>query len=215
MTTGGTELEINCTEVEQLHSADTTEISRAIDTLLQPTILLTREEVLSKATVLPKAPGIYAWYFAKVPEGIPTDDLHKLDDGYLLYAGISPKKPRREDGKPSSGTLRSRLRSHYRGNASQSTLRLSLGSLLHRELDINLQLSDSGRFTFGQGEQVLSDWMSENTRVCWVVDPEPWVVESAFIASVPLRLNLDQNKDSLFHLQLSQARADQRAAARS
>ena len=186
----------------------------AIDALLHPTVRLTRDDVLSQTTELPKDPGIYAWYFSEIPPGVPTRGVHRLGDGFLLYAGISPKKPRQEDGKASSGTLRSRLRSHYRGNASQSTLRLTLGSLLHNELDIQLQQSNSGRFTFGDGEGVLSEWMSEHASVCWAVHPEPWLVESAFILSVPLRLNLDQNKNSDFHTQLTQARAEQRALAR-
>jgi len=188
--------------------------AEATDALLHPTVLLTRDEVLSRTTELPKEPGIYAWYFNEVPPGVPTRGLHRLNEGFLLYAGISPKKPREEDGKRSSGTLRSRLRSHYRGNASQSTLRLTLGSLLHNELDIHLQQTSSGRFTFGNGEADLSEWMSQHARVCWAVHPEPWLVESAFIVSVPLRLNLDQNQNSDFHAQLTQARAEQRALAR-
>lgn len=189
-------------------------IAETIDALLNPTVLLTRDEVLSRSTELPKAPGIYAWYFNEVPPGIQTDGLHRVDDGFLLYAGISPKKPRQEDGKPSRGTLRSRLRSHYRGNASQSTLRLTLGSLLHPVLGIRLEQSISGRFTFGDGEVALSEWMARHSRVCWSVNPEPWLVESAFIVTVPLRLNLDQNRNSEFHAQLTQARAEQRALAR-
>lgn len=185
-----------------------------MDSLLHPTVLLSRDEALNRTTALPKAPGVYAWYFEKVPLGVPTAGVHRVGGKFLLYAGISPKKPRGADGKPSNGTLRSRVRSHYRGNASQSTLRLTLGSLLHDELGIQLQSTDSGRLTFGAGEADLSVWMSEHASVCWAEHPEPWLVESAFIMAVPLRLNLDQNANSEFHAQLTQARADQRAHAR-
>jgi hypothetical protein len=191
------------------------ETTRAIDSLLHPTTLATRDEALSRTTELPKAPGIYAWYFDQTPPAVTEDGVHRLNGRSLLYAGISPKKPRELDGKESSGTLRSRIRSHYRGNASQSTLRLTLGSLLHKKLGIRLQQTASGRFTFGEGEAALSAWMSENTRVCWAVHPEPWIVESAFMAAVPLRLNLDQNRNGDFHAYLTQARAEQRANART
>ena len=187
---------------------------KAIEALLNPTVLLSRDEALERTTELPKAPGVYAWYFDQLPPGVPTDGVHRIGHRFLLYAGISPKKPRSADRKPSKGTLRSRVRSHYRGNASQSTLRLTLGSLLHDELGIQLQSTDSGRLTFGAGEADLSAWMADNARVCWAEHAEPWLVESAFIMAVPLRLNLDQNANGDFHAQLTRAREDQRAHAR-
>jgi hypothetical protein len=192
-------------------------IPEAMDALLRPTVLLTRDQALSPSAVLPKTSGIYAWYFDELPPGVPTDGVHRVDGMFLLYAGISPKKPRRTDGRPSNGTLRSRIRNHYRGNASQSTLRLTLGALLHESLDIQLQRSgSSGRLSFESvGEAALSGWMSQHARVCWAAHPEPWLVESAFIASVPLRLNLDQNRNSDFHATLTRARADQRFLARA
>lgn len=190
------------------------EIDAATEVLLHPAKLSSRDEALDRTSELPKSPGIYAWYFDELPPGVPTAGVHHVDGRFLQYAGISPKEPRRADGKPSSGTLRSRIRSHYRGNASQSTLRLTLGSLLHEALDIELQQTSSGRLTFGAGEAALSEWMSEHAEVCWAVHAEPWLVERAFIASVPLRLNLDQNQRTEFHAQLTKARAEQRAHAR-
>ncbi|WP_157962528.1 hypothetical protein [Homoserinimonas sp. OAct 916] len=49
--------------------------------------------------VLPRASGIYAWYFDEVSPGVPTTGVHRVGDRVLLYAGISPKEPRRSDGK--------------------------------------------------------------------------------------------------------------------
>jgi hypothetical protein len=57
--------------------------------------------------------------------------------------------------------------------------------------------------------------MEKHARVCWLVDPEPWVVESKLIAELVLPLNLDQNKHSGFHATLSAARGAQRQAALS
>ena len=105
----------------------------------------------------------------------------------------------------------------YRGNAAGSTLRLTLGVLLADQLGIALRRvgSTGNRLTFSDGEAVLSDWMEKNARVCWVVDPQPWVLESQLIGDAVLQLNLDQNTHSGFHAQLTQARAQQRQQARS
>nr|WP_198668924.1 hypothetical protein [Homoserinimonas sp. OAct 916] len=92
-------------------------------------------------------------------------------------------------------------------------MRLTLGSLLNEVLDIGLEQSNSGRLTFSVGENALSEWMAGHSRVCWTQHPAPWLVERALIASVPLPLNLDQNKGSDFHAKLTKARAEQRAWA--
>ena len=68
--------------------------------------------------------------------------------------------------------------------------------------------------TFGAGENLLSEWMAEHARVCWLTHEEPWTLESAFIRTVNLPLNLDQNRHSAFHAALSARRAQQRQRAR-
>ena len=78
---------------------------------------------------MPASPGVYAWYFDKIPDGLPVDGCKTVGDFTLLYVGISPKKPS-QAGKVSKQSLRTRIRYHYRGNAAGSTLRLTLGSLL-------------------------------------------------------------------------------------
>jgi hypothetical protein len=91
-----------------------------------------------------------------------------------------------------------------------------LGSLLSEELAINLRLVGSGnRLTFSAGEIVLSDWMEQHARVCWLSTEQPWVVESRLIEELNLPLNLDQNIKSEFRSILSTARATQRATARA
>ena len=147
---------------------------------------------------------------------MPLDGTHQTEFGNLLYVGIAPREPRRSDSQPSKQNLRKRIRNHFRGNASGSTLRLTLGSLLSAELGIQLRRTgDSGRLTFGDGEAVLSEWMGEHARVCWLVEPAPWVIESKLISELVLPLNLDQNRRSRFHAALSAARSAQRQAALS
>ena len=187
------------------------------DSLLAPARLWTRAEVLARPSPVPATAGVYAWYFTAPPPGVPVQGCHRVDGAVLLYVGISPKKPPAGGGRPSRQTLRTRLRQHYRGSAYSSTLRTTLGALLADELGIGLRrVGGTGdHLTFSDGEAVLSEWMVEHARVCWVEDPQPWLAETQLIEGVDLPLNLAQNARGGFHAQLSAARARQRELARS
>jgi hypothetical protein len=157
--------------------------------LLTPNHLVTRQEVLERPSPVPASPGIYAWYFSDPPTGVPVEGTHSTDFGHLLYVGISPSAPPRNGKPPSQQNLRKRIRYHFRGNAAGSTLRLTLGSLLAADLGLQLRRVGSGnRLTFSDGEAVLSEWMGKHARVCWYVDPSPWLIESKIIAELMLPL---------------------------
>jgi hypothetical protein len=160
---------------------------------------------------------VYAWYFVKAPPGVPIDGCHVVDGMALLYCGISPKPPPRNGAKPSGQNVRKRLRYHYRGNAAGSTLRLTLGCLLERELGIELRVAGpSGRLTFGHdGETRLSEWMEANTRVACVACKDPWDVEEEMIRTFSLPLNLDQNDAHGFHARLTEIRREAKKRARA
>jgi hypothetical protein len=186
-----------------------------LDQLTDPVKLWSRAEVFSKPSPVPRAPGLYAWYFKGIPPVIPTDDC-VVSRGYaLLYAGISPKAPPKNGKRPSTQTLWNRIRYHYGGNAEGSTLRLTLGVLLADTIGTDLRRVGSGkRMTFDEGEVLLSRWMDENAFVTWVVHPRPWELESEVIQRLSLPLNLDQNKDHPFHPVLSSARRQAKQSAR-
>lgn len=95
--------------------------------LLKPPHLYTREESLARPSPVPRASGIYAWYFDEVPPGVDIRGCHSVSGGVMLYVGIAPKEPARNGTLPSTQTLWNRVRYHYRGNAYGSTLRLTLG----------------------------------------------------------------------------------------
>jgi hypothetical protein len=98
-----------------------------IDDLLEPERVWTREEIIaSRPSPVPKAPGVYAWYFRQLPGAIDITRCHLHDGMPMLYVGIAPKKPY-ADGRRSKTTIRERVRYHYTGNAEGSTLRLMLG----------------------------------------------------------------------------------------
>ena len=168
-----------------------------VDALAHPPRLWTTDEVAARPCPVPTEHGIYGWHF-----GVPPAE--GLDADRLLYVGIAPSRA------DSGQTLRSRLvRSHIRGNASGSTLRLTLGCLLGLDLR---RTGASGRATFGpEGEKRLSDWMALNARFCWFACREPWVVETQAIAALDLPLNLSQNSGHPFHARLTALRANAKA----
>jgi hypothetical protein len=53
--------------------------------------------------------------------------------------------------------------------------------------------------TFHEGEEKLSQWMSENAFVTWLVHPEPWRLEDYAIKQLSLPLNLRDNEGHPFH----------------
>lgn len=182
--------------------------------LLEPKRLWSRAECLARDCPVPRVAGVYAWYFREMPPGIPAHDCCRVQGATLLYVGISPQRPPGNGGSGSRQTLRTRIRNHYRGNAAGSTLRLTLGCLLERELGLRLRRVGNGeRCTFGDGERVLSDWMERNALVTWIPAAEPWHVEAQLIASLSLPLNLQHNGNHPFHGTLSTLRRAARARA--
>lgn len=181
-------------------------VNAADDSLLRPARLWTRDEVLARPSPVPRQAGVYAWYFRTAPGGAPIDHTHH--GLALLYVGISPAN------RPGSAQhLRLRIRSHYRGNASTSTLRLSLGLLLGLELR---RVGRAERCTFTTpGEVALSSWMATNALVCWHAVEQPWLEEERLIRQLSLPLNLDANQRHGFHPTLTALRSKGRARARA
>lgn len=158
--------------------------------------LASRRDVLGRPSAAPISPGVYAWYFKRVPPGIDATGCLVRDGLTLLYVGISPTEPPTNGRAPSRSNLRQRLRTHYAGNAAGSTLRKTLGCLLEDDLGFALRRVGSGeRLTFtNPGERLLDTWLEENALVTWVVSERPWEVEREVLRSgVPLPLNIRDN----------------------
>jgi hypothetical protein len=154
-----------------------------IQRLLSPGRLFRRSDVIARGAPVPKAPGVYALYFDRVPPSVNAAGCHDRDGRKLLYVGISPKPPSLRGGPPSRQSLRTRLRTHYAGNATGSTLRLSLGCLLAGELGIALRrVGSGGRYTFTDPD-LLDAWMEDHAFVVWMEADEPWAVERQILAS--------------------------------
>ena len=193
---------------------DTAEV---LGRLLTPTHLYSREEVLKRPTPVDMAPGIYGWYFDELPPGVNRHHCHTVGDSVLLYMGIAPKEPPQNGSRPSAQTLPDRIRYHYRGNASGSTLRLTLGCHLSGRLDIALRRVGSGnRLTFTpDGERKVSDWMHRHARVTWTQTAAPWFAETQAMKQLSLPLNLQGNSHHPHYATLKALRAAHRTAARA
>ena len=181
--------------------------------ILKPGRLYQADEAVVSA---PRAPGLYGWYFNRVPPGIDASTCHRHGEWTLLYCGISPKKPPTNGRPPSTSHVHRRLRTHFGGNAAGSTLRLTLGCLLEQEIGTILRrVGTRGRLTFtNPGEQVLDGWIHENARVVWVEHPAPWEAEQSLLASgLPLPLNIGDNPCAAFTTPLSSLRAAARRRA--
>jgi len=194
--------------VGSLHRVDTLgsmpDFSFTAERILHPR-QLTRP---SDANTSPKEKGIYGWYFT--PGSLPVPSApYEATEGYeLLYVGIAPKDA------VSKSLLRPRLVRHATGDASRSTLRLTVGVLLTEELGLILGIHQ-GRTNWGpDGEARLTRWMNEHARIAWAVDPTPWVAEDELLAAATLALNVDGRSDA-FSTELKDRRTVARRAARA
>ncbi|GGM80675.1 hypothetical protein GCM10011609_15700 [Lentzea pudingi] len=163
--------------------------------------MISYDRVYSAAdrTEAPKEPGVYVWFFDVAPPRVPTDGCWETEHGFALYVGIATAKR----------TLRSRLRNHFRGNASGSTLRLTLGCHL------SLPLRQVGsRLTFGDQESAVSEWLAEHGRVACVARQEPELLEHELLQSARFPLNIKGNPHA-YAKEVSELRAAARSAARA
>jgi hypothetical protein len=176
----------------------------------EPKRIYRRDDVLTYPCPVPPLPGIYAWFFLRMPVEISFENCIASSLGRLLYVGISPH------GTGSTQNLRKRIVYHYRGNAYGSTLRLTLGVLLSGESGFPLRRVGSGkRLTFTHaGEQWLDRWMADNAFVTWHACSQPWVLEGALLHSLRAPLNIAQNSHEVFSATLSTLRRHARAMAR-
>lgn len=184
--------------------------------LLTPARLFNRAEVLSRPSAAPRRPGVYGWYFDALIPFIDPARCHEAHGKRLLYVGISPQAPPLNGAKPSSQSLRSRLRTHYSGNAAGSTLRRTLGCLLAAELGIELRrVGSTGRYTFtNPGECALDGWMDRHAFVAWIEVERPWELEKQLISSdLRLPFNVNGNRRVELTSVISAARSEARQRA--
>ena len=181
--------------------------------IVPPSNLHSRAEVLNRPSPVPAKNGLYAWYFADVPQIVSTAGCLTVDGKTLLYIGIAPDKSSKPNSRQS---LLGRVRYHYRGNAEGSTLRRTLGVLLESKSGFPLRRVGSGtRITLTHaGERYLDEWMGRNAFVAWMACPEPWVLERELLGKFSCPLNLKDNDHHAFAPVLRRMRSEALRRAR-
>ena len=148
--------------------------------------------IIERRDDIPKTHGVYGWYFDELPN-VPPNDYYNCQGWNLLYIGIAGQTAN------SKQTLDERIiKKHLKGEANNSTLRLSLGILLRDKFGIELELKEKTKesFWFGErGEYKLSQWIIEHARVAWLTYDDPKEIEddALRIYGDVLPLNIEGN----------------------
>jgi hypothetical protein len=171
-------------------------LTAAAEALLCPKRLYSVTDLRLAPSLIPEEGGVYAWWFAKAPSMVSVENTAIHDGRRLLYVGIAPRKPSAA-GSVSDSTLRNRLLNHCRGPVASSTLRRTLAVLLKGELDLSITRTKAGKLKMSpEHEARLTQWMDDNARVVWLVNPAPWEVEDHLIqGAVRLPLNIRGSSD--------------------
>lgn len=183
----------------------TQNLYREFAALLDPQEMYVPTLLATDPGLIPRAGGIYGWWFDDHLPGVPRGDALNTEGWSLLYVGIAPSGAARTSGKR---TLRDRLKNHCRGPIRTSTLRRTVAALMGRDLELRIVRDPNGKLVMsGDDEVKLSRWLGEHARLSWLVHDEPWTVETQLIRSGPrLPLNVSQSSDS-FRPQLTALRA--------
>ncbi len=151
-------------------------MSKELAAIMKPPKLWSRSDLGDMQTDPPQRPGVNAWWF--------DDDLGRsLPDviiwrGWrLLYVG-------------STNNLQRRIHQHFERTARQSTLRLTVGSILEHKLKLAVTPMAGDRQSFGETEHKLSAWLSRHARVSWVESRRATELKSAALLALTLPLNL-------------------------
>ncbi|MCY9580709.1 GIY-YIG nuclease family protein [Paenibacillus alvei] len=103
----------------------------------------------------------------------------------IIYVGISNKSLRARD-----------YRNHFKGSARGSTLRKSLGSLMHLTKLREKQCPSKYKFVRSD-EDKLSQWMKNNLFLHYLVFEAPDEVEKTLINEINPPLNLKNNNNKI------------------
>lgn len=139
--------------------------------------------------------GIYGWWFDGCLLDVPREGCLTKENKHLLYVGIAPQSLKRSNG---GQALRARLRNHVKHSIRQSTLRLSLASLIKDEYAFEFWRDAQGKARMSKvNEYALTSWMEEHSSVSISATVTPWEVEDSLIRSGPaLPLNLEKSTHS-------------------
>lgn len=151
--------------------------------------------LVSDPARIPRSGGFYGVFFDSGQLLLERAGYQEFDtrwpfskEGYdLLYVGATLTD------------LRHRALQHLVGNSRASTLRMTVGALLARDLALD-PVGDGSRtyFDFGDGEQRLSDWLVTHTRLAVHECDDAFGHEKHLLRTVPIPLNITERKKHPF-----------------
>jgi len=203
---------IRCGYIKKLSRRKTGLLEQVMD-LFDP-VMYSPEEIYHKMHVIPKAPGVYAWYFDNHFGTYFTTDTHSvitishdsatIKKWFLLYIGIAGKKRGR--------TLRDRIGDHLNQNSAGSTLRQSLAALLWSEINLNPAMQLNGE----NEKKKLNSWIFQHARVSWVETSKAERIEKLMLRNFGcnLRFNIKSNKSNPCRKELKSLRKKWRKAGK-
>ena len=170
--------------------------------LKTPKNWLSRADLLTRPSPVPRVQGIYAWYLSNIPGGFDLGVQHVHQDHKLVYVGVAPGRPNAE------GELHQRLRIHCRGKLRRSTFRRTVAAML------TLGPSPPSEYAAmldspapaGALNDMVSQWMERHARVCWLEVADPWQVEPGVISALTPPLNIKDNPNNPFRSELMRLR---------
>ena len=180
------------------------------DWLCDASRLYGAHEVYETPELVDDKKGVYAWFFASGSLPVPKAPYHRLDGFDLLYVGIAGHDPK------STQTLRDRIYKFHLGcYAHNSTLRQSLGALLHKQLRLRMIIRGKDSVVWSD-EDALTNWLCNNACVSWWPCEYPKSTEDKILTSLGdfLPLNIKENPLNPFAKELQQLRKKMREKAK-
>lgn len=193
---------------EQAGARAPTHLTHSLSTearaFLSPKALLPPDHVLQFIDQHGVTHGVYGWWFDEHLPFVPRAGCIERFRKHLLYVGIAPSSKRSiESGR----TLNHRIKNHIGGNIGNSTLRLSLASLLKDDLQFVFQRVGRKARMSRENEAALSNWINQHAQIACFQYEAPWLLEDDLIARGPvLPLNLLKNRRNPFRTTLSDLR---------
>ncbi|MDX3643940.1 GIY-YIG nuclease family protein [Streptomyces sp. MB09-02B] len=163
-------------------------------------LLSAPQTLVSAASALPAAAGVYAWWAS--PEVLPCfpGPVNTGDAGLrLLYMG-------------KAGRLRTRVASNHLRDSGRSTLRRTLAGLLMPAETYRTIWTDRV-VLIPDDEQRLTQWMHEHLTLTWTEHPHPVPLEKQLISQLHPPLNVEGTEHGASRDLVKQARAFYYASA--
>jgi hypothetical protein len=164
-------------------------------------------------SLLPAGPGVYVAIFPRGNELLNRWGYFDQDSSAPLTVAGHPVL---YVGMTKILGIPHRIDNHARGDARVSTLRMTLGTLLRKELSLGaVTTPKKSYFHFGAGEERLTEWMSRNVLFGIRACDDPATLERHIIQDRVVPLNISDRRAHPFSRRLMSMRREMIKADRA